>query len=68
MESREPNSKGFWRRNTIEGLRMELQGFRPPYGDPEEKERHERLVQELKDQESREDAVRRRMTRAGQYG
>lgn len=68
MRLGESNSKGFWRRNTIQGLHMTLQAFRYPYGDPEEKERHERLIQELQNLERQEAAVRRRLTLRSQHG
>lgn len=61
--TRDPNSVGFWRRNSIEALRVMTQCFEPP-ADPEEMARRDANTRELRALCSREEAVLTRYRRS----
>lgn len=61
---REPNSIGFWRRNSIEGLRITLAAtFISARGEPESLEWFQRNRAELIQLEARESLVMSRVAR-----
>lgn len=61
MDTREPNSKRYWRLNSLAGLQTQFP--LPSPADPEEKERQDALRTEYRQLQQREAAVRARHTR-----
>ncbi|MCC7684717.1 LPD7 domain-containing protein, partial [Janthinobacterium sp. FW305-128] len=65
---REPNSVGYWRRNTIDALTMQLTGYLPEVSDPDQMEQWDKLHKELKEAKTVQAEVEKRYDRIyGQY-
>lgn len=58
-----PESIGYWRRNTIQALRMELESTCYPFPDPESKSRYLSTVEQIHVLKGREQDIRNRHER-----